>query len=37
MGRETTRELPVSEAIAGVNIRPLLGAIHELHWYKGTE
>ena len=36
--RETTvRELPVSTAMAGVNMRLLPGAIRELHWHKENE
>ena len=36
--RQTTvRELPVSQAMAGVNMRLLPGAIRELHWHKENE
>jgi oxalate decarboxylase len=36
--RETTvRELPVSTAMAGVNMRLDSGAIRELHWHKADE
>lgn len=36
--RETTiRELPVSTAMAGVNMRLLPGAVRELHWHKENE
>ena len=33
----TTRELPVSKEMAGVNMRLKAGAIRELHWHKATE
>ena len=33
----TTRELPVSTEMAGVNMRLKAGAIRELHWHKATE
>lgn len=33
----TTRELPVSTEIAGVNMRLKAGAVRELHWHKATE
>jgi oxalate decarboxylase len=33
----TTRELPVSEEIAGVNMRLTPGGIRELHWHKEAE
>ncbi|HEX2943767.1 MAG TPA: oxalate decarboxylase family bicupin [Rhodopila sp.] len=36
--RETTiRELPVSKAMAGVNMRLTAGSIRELHWHKEDE
>jgi oxalate decarboxylase len=36
--RETTvRELPISKAMAGVNIRLKTGAVRELHWHKEAE
>jgi oxalate decarboxylase len=33
----TTRELPVSDEIAGVNMRLTPGGIRELHWHKEAE
>jgi oxalate decarboxylase len=33
----TTRELPVAEDLAGVNMRLKPGAIRELHWHKEAE
>ena len=33
----TTRELPVSKEIAGVDMRLEAGTIRELHWHKATE
>ena len=36
--RETTiRELPISKAMAGVNMRLKAGAVRELHWHKEAE
>ena len=36
--RETTvRELPISEAMAGVNMRLDAGAVREMHWHKQAE
>jgi oxalate decarboxylase len=36
--RETTiRELPISKAMAGVNMRLKPGAVRELHWHKADE
>jgi oxalate decarboxylase len=36
--RETTiRELPISRAMAGVNMRLKSGAVRELHWHKEAE
>ena len=37
-GRQTTtRELPVSTEIAGVNMRLKAGGVRELHWHKAAE
>jgi oxalate decarboxylase len=33
----TTRELPVSTAMAGVNMRLKAGAVREMHWHKESE
>lgn len=33
----TTRELPVSKTIAGVNMRLTPGGVRELHWHKESE
>lgn len=33
----TTKELPVSTEIAGVNMRLKAGAVRELHWHKAAE
>jgi oxalate decarboxylase len=33
----TTRELPISTEIAGVNMRLKPGGIRELHWHKESE
>src|ERR1700728_2346114 len=33
----TTRELPISTEIAGVNMRLTPGGIRELHWHKEAE
>jgi oxalate decarboxylase len=33
----TTRELPVSTAMAGVNMRLTAGAVREMHWHKESE
>ena len=36
--RQTTiRELPVSKAMAGVNMRLKAGAVREMHWHKESE
>jgi oxalate decarboxylase len=36
--RETTiRELPISKAMSGVNMRLKAGAVRELHWHKEAE
>ncbi len=36
--RQTTiRELPVSKAMAGVNMRLKAGAVREMHWHKEAE
>ena len=37
-GRQTTtRELPISTEIAGVNMRLKAGGVRELHWHKAAE
>src|SRR2546423_15501984 len=33
----TVRELPVSKAMAGVNMRLTAGGVRELHWHTATE
>jgi oxalate decarboxylase len=33
----TVRELPISKAMAGVNMRFKAGGVRELHWHKETE